>query len=452
MSSKYPKSFKDVKCDILGVGVSNIALLKLLHREGAIVTARSKNTPSPEILQTLNALCKRVILGERYLDDLNGQYIFRSPSIRPDLPEIGNAVSQGATLGSEWELFFHRAPCQILGITGSDGKTTTVTIAEKLLNRSFLGTKRKAYAAGNIGIPLISLLDTLKHDDIVVAELSSFQLMTLDKAPESAAITNITENHLDYHYDMDEYVHAKLNIFGNNCKRAIIPEHSFFQNIKSSLSQHNKKVITSGFDKNNDIYCCENQIYYHNTPILNVSDIVLSGKHNIANYMTAIALCDNFINSTVIRCVASTFSGVEHRAQLISEINGVRYYDSSIDSTPSRTAVTLSCFDKPLTVICGGYDKNLDYSPLADALEKHATAVIVTGSSAPKLLAAINALHKRSFSVYHESDFDSAVRLSTSLTVTGGTVLLSPACASYDRFSNYKERGTRFAQLVTSIT
>ncbi|MBR2461205.1 MAG: UDP-N-acetylmuramoyl-L-alanine--D-glutamate ligase [Clostridia bacterium] len=448
MSSKYPNSFKDVECEILGVGSSNLALAEFLHKEGAHITARANVPPSLSVAERLMFITDRQIYGKDYLENIKGQYVFRSPSIRPDIPEIIAAVANGSVLGSEWELFFHRAPCRIMGVTGSDGKTTTVSIAQKILEASFQGTARKAYAAGNIGIPLISLLNILTEKDVVIAELSSFQLMTLDRSPEIAAITNLTPNHLDYHRDMDEYIISKLNIADAGCKQVIIPDTTPYHQIEQHLATKNIQVIKRGFLSSSDIYCDNSQIYFHNSAILNINDIAISGIHNVENYMTAIALCDNYpINNTIID-VARSFKGVEHRIQLIAEIDGIKYYDSSIDSTPSRTATTLACFRKPLTVICGGSDKNLDYGILADALERYATHVIVTGASAQKILSAINDLPKRSFNVMYKSDFHSAVKLSTQITPKGGTVILSPACASFDAFKDYKQRGEVFSKII----
>ena len=431
------------------MGISNIALAEYLHKEGALLTLRDRRPPSPATNAHLQALSQRCIWGEEYLSELSGEYIFRAPSIRPDITEFLRATASGSRLGSEWELFFHRAPCDIFAVTGSDGKTTTVTLTEKILSLS--QPHRQIIAAGNIGIPLISLLDDTTINDIIIAELSSFQLMTFDTSPKVSAITNITPNHLDYHKDMDEYVRSKLKIIGTETHRTVIHTERIPKEFHTH-SQNNNNLITCGFSDTDTIYCHSNKIFDHNLAVLNTESIKLKGNHNIENYMTAIGICGDLSTVDAINEVAEAFDGVAHRAQLVCNRNGIKYYDSSIDSTPSRTTATLQSLTTPITVICGGYDKNLTYEILADALNKNAYAVIVTGSSAPKILDAIYRLPSRNFLCFHEKDFEKAVIKAARITPQGGSVVLSPACASFDRFKDYKERGLFFQRIVDSFT
>ncbi len=445
MKNKYPKSFKGIQCDIVGMGISNIALAEYLHKEGAIITVRDKKTPSPLTEAHITSISDRRFFGESYLSELTGEYVFRSPSVRPDISELNSAVANGSVLGAEWELFFHRAPCDIFAVTGSDGKTTTVTLTERILSLS--QPQKQIFAAGNIGTPLISLLDKITINDIIIAELSSFQLMTFDALPKVSAITNITPNHLDYHKSMDEYVYSKLNIIGE--KTVLHPKH-IPSKIHPTL-KNKSNLISCGFCNSDTIYCYNNQIFDHNSAVLNTANIKLKGVHNVENYMTAIGLCGELATSEAINEVAQTFSGVPHRMQLIAEKNGVRFYDSSIDSTPNRTVASLQVMTTPTTVICGGYDKNLSYEMLADALNQKAFAVVVTGASAPKILEEIYRLPTRRFECYHIDDFEEAVKKATSITPSGGSVVLSPACASFDRFKDYKERGICFQNIVRSL-
>ena len=449
MKNKYPSSFCGVRCDIVGMGISNIALAEYLHDEGAVLTLRDKTAPFPAVQNRLALLADRCIWGEGYLHELSGEYIFRAPSIRPDIAEFKKAESNGSILGSEWELFFHRAPCDIFAVTGSDGKTTTVTLTEKILSLS--QPQKQIIAAGNIGVPLISQLSKTTINDIIIAELSSFQLMTFDASPKVSAITNITPNHLDYHKTMDEYVRSKLNIIGEETERTVLHPKRIPNEIISNI-KNNNNLIYCGFDNTNTIYCYNNQIFDHNLAILNTTNVRLNGAHNAENYMTAIGICGNLANKDAINEVAESFEGVSHRMQLVCEKRGIKYYDSSIDSTPSRTAVTLQSLSTPITAICGGHDKNLTYEILADALNKNAYAVVITGASAPKILEEIYRLPNRNFLCFYEEDFEKAVVKAAKITPQGGSVILSPACASFDRFKDYKERGLFFQRIVDSFT
>ena len=430
------------------MGISNIALAEYLHDEGAVLTLRDKTAPSPAVQNRLALLADRCIWGEGYLHELSGEYIFRAPSIRPDIAEFKKAESNGSILGSEWELFFHRTPCDIFAVTGSDGKTTTVTLTEKILSLS--QPQKQIIAAGNIGVPLISQLGKITINDIIIAELSSFQLMTFDASPKVSAITNITPNHLDYHKSMDEYVHSKLNIIGKNTQKTVLHPMHIPSEIYTNPKNTNN-LISCGFDNSNTIYCYNNQIFNHNSVILRSTDIKLKGIHNIENYMTAIGICGDLATKDAINAVAGAFEGVAHRMQFIGEKNGIKYYDSSIDSTPSRTAATLQSLTTPLTVICGGHDKNLTYEILADALNKNAYAAVITGASAPKILEEIYRLPDRNFLCFYEEDFEKAVVKAAKITPQGGSVILSPACASFDRFKDYKERGLFFQRIVRSL-
>lgn len=449
MKNKYPKSFDGVTCDIVGMGISNIALAEFLQKEGAIITVRDRTFPSSSVQTLLKKLSERQFYGENYLSDLSGDYIFRSPSIRPDIPELCSVIAKGAVLGAEWELFFHRAPCDIFAVTGSDGKTTTVTLTQKILSLS--QPFRHVHAAGNIGTPLISLIDKITINDIIIAELSSFQLMTFDVVPQVAAITNVTPNHLDYHRDMNEYVEAKSNIISPLTQRVILHPSRIPKELIHKASQNPHNTIYCGFSDSNTIYCHNSIIFNHNSPILDTQKLALKGAHNVENYMTAIGLCGELATKDAINCVAENFTGVSHRMQYITQRNGINYYDSSIDSTPNRTAASLQILSSPITVICGGYDKALSYELLADTLYKKAYAVVVTGDSAPKILEQIYRLPSRPFACYHVPDFEEAIKKAASVTPQGGSVVLSPACASFDRFNDYKERGLFFQEVVQSL-
>lgn len=443
-------SFVNKYCVVLGVGVSNRPLIDYLLSHGAKVEVRDKKSTEKlgEYADQLISRGVRLITGEGYLENIHGDFIFRSPGIRPDLGSIPEAVENGAYLISEMELFMELCPCPIIAITGSDGKTTSSTLTAKLLET----TGKKVYLGGNIGTPLLPYVEEMTEKDIVVLELSSFQLMTFTKSANYTAITNISPNHLDWHIDMQEYVDAKANIFRfKDNKKLILNANNSYSDYYASLS--NSPVEYFSAKKEADIALDEKGEYivYKGEKILKCSDILIPGIHNVENYMTAIILTKPFnIKIEDIKKIATTFPGVEHRLEFVREFEGVRYYNSSIDSSPSRTAAALSAIGCNPIVICGGYDKMIPFEPLAQALNKNAKAVILTGATADKIKKALEE-SKSELNIYTEYDFDDAVLKAKSIAEKGDTVLLSPACASFDRFDNFEIRGRYFKDKVKNF-
>lgn len=441
-------SFKNKRCVVLGLGISNLPLIDYLYGCGAVIEARDKKSKAdmPDAVKKLEKMNIKLITGENYLENITADYIFRSPGIRPDYSGINNAVQNGAVLLSEMELFVDMCPCPIVAITGSDGKTTTSTLTAKLLAES----GRKVHLGGNIGTPLLSKCDEISKDDIVVLELSSFQLMTMKKSPQYAAITNISPNHLDWHKGMDEYIEAKANIFKNEGNLKLILNKANTASLKYAQIA-NGKIEYFSAKVNSDICLDNGYIIYHGEKIISCKDIVLPGVHNIENYMTAIALTRDFdVTNEHVYNVASTFPGVEHRLEFVRTLNGVKYYNSSIDSSPTRTAAALSALDCKPIVICGGYDKNIPFDILAEALDKHAKGVVLTGATANKILTALNEINTK-LPIYVINDFDEAVNKARQIATEGDTVVLSPACASFDRFKNFEVRGKYFKNIVNNF-
>lgn len=472
--SELLENIKTKKTAIVGLGISNVPLAEFLSNISNALTLRDKKERNAldsrlSALESKGAVLK---LGEGYLDGLCEDIIFRSPGIRPDIPEFAKAVSGGATLTSETELFFELCPADIVAITGSDGKTTTTTLTGLILNASLKtgGKTNTAYVGGNIGIPMIPLLEKLKAEDLAVCELSSFQLQTAKKSARVAVITNISPNHLNWHTDMDEYISAKTNVFARggcemlitNAENSICLDIAKNTDIKTVLFSSKKRPESDSFRK---IWLDEGNIIYENENggrevIIKESEIKLPGTHNRENYMCAIAAtlaCGLPINAVKqgAREVALTFGGVEHRLEFVREINGVSFYNSSIDSSPSRTAAALSTFkDKNSVLICGGSDKNIPFDTLAENLIRCAKGVVITGEAGPKIYAALTASPNFAgckLKVIRESDFENAVKAAYSLAAEGDRVLLSPACASFDAFKNFEERGRRFKAIVNAL-
>ncbi|MBO5416799.1 MAG: UDP-N-acetylmuramoyl-L-alanine--D-glutamate ligase [Clostridia bacterium] len=459
------------RCDILGLGISNLPLMDILMNSGATVTVRDKKSRAElgDVCERAEATGVRFILGESYLDGIDADVIFRSPGIRPDAGSIPHALKNGAILTSEMELFLSLTKAKILAITGSDGKTTTTTLTHLFLKKQAERYRSsRAYVGGNIGTPLLSEYSNMSESDFSVLELSSFQLMTASFSPARAAITNITPNHLNWHTDMSEYIRAKKNVYGESTLLVLNAENGITEQIArerrdnivlfSSSKKSFEEFSLSGINVG-AIFLRDDEIVYsdgrNEETLLYASDIILPGKHNIENYMTAIALTYGLVDKDIYTEVAKTFGGVEHRLEFVRELDGVRYYNSSIDSSPTRTAAALSALAGPKVVICGGYDKNIPFDTLADALCGSVRCVILTGATAAKIKKALLECEKYSpdvITVIEKPEFADAVAEARAVAVSGDSVLLSPACASFDAFKNFEERGNRFKALVNNFS
>ena len=458
------------KTTVLGLGISNLPLIDFLLARGARVTVRDRK-PRAEIAQAdaLEAKGVHFITGEGYLDGEWGDVIFRSPGIRPDLPQIAAAVAGGALLTSEMELFFSLTPATVLGVTGSDGKTTTTTLIYRLLEaeaqRSQSGAR--VWVGGNIGMPLLPHVGEMCARDYAVVELSSFQLQTMRQSPHRAVMTNVTPNHLNWHTDMEEYVAAKSNI----CRHA--PIRQFVANACDPVTlelARNSDVDVTLFTAKREryaevvpeymrartraLYLRDGIIFYgdakRETPVLSTADILLPGVHNVENYMAAIAATWGLVSGEVIVSLARSFGGVEHRLEFVRELDGVRYYNGSIDSSPTRTAAALSALPGHPICICGGSDKHISFAPLAETLLHRAGGVVLTGETAPKIKAALLA-HPRwdgKLPLAEHPRFADAVEAARTMAGSGDIVILSPACASFDQFRNFEERGNTFKAIV----
>ncbi len=464
--------FQNKTAILLGAGVSNMPLAGYLVSHGAVVTARDKKTEEEmgENAGKLHSLGVSVVGGEHYMDNLRADYIFRSPGFRPDLPPLKEAVAQGAVLTSEMELFLENRPCTAIGITGSDGKTTTTTLISEILRHAVRDSGASVFLGGNIGEPMLHRIESMTERDYAVVELSSFQLMTVNSAPDVSVITNITPNHLNWHTGMEEYIEAKAKIL-SGCGRAVMNyENEITRRLAAdapcpvTLFAHESIPDTALRPEDSAVYEKDGVIVFRlageseEFPILSVSDIILPGRHNVENYMAAIAAVRGYASPEDIAAVARSFRGVKHRLELVHETGGVSYYNSSIDSSPTRTAAALSAMGKrSLVVICGGYDKNIPFEPLADALLRHGNirAVVLTGATAEKIEEAVKAhpdFDRRTFAILRKPDFAEAVYAASDAAERGDAVLLSPACASFDAFANFEKRGERFCEIVRTIS
>ncbi|MCI8332248.1 MAG: UDP-N-acetylmuramoyl-L-alanine--D-glutamate ligase [Clostridiales bacterium] len=447
----FKEYVKGKKVDVIGMGVSNTPVVDLLLDMGAKVCARDvkKREEKAELASALEHKGVQVLFGEHYLENLDADLILKAPGIRFDRPELVQAVEKGAVLTSEMELFFALCPATILGVTGSDGKTTTTTLIYEMLKRKY----GRAYVGGNIGQPLLPFVHEMTEKDFAVVELSSFQLHTMKRSPDVAVITNVSPNHLDWHTGMDEYIDAKKNLFRyqtaenrlvlnyeNECTRAMAAEAS------APVTFFSSKGIPQGAHA---VYEKAGAIYLDQEKVMDTKTILIPGRHNVENYMAAIGAVQGLVDKETICEVAKTFPGVEHRIEFVREHKGVSYYNSSIDSSPTRTAAALHSFKQKVIVILGGYDKNIPFEPLADPVKECVKAAVLTGKTAGKIE---NALKDTGVPIYHASDLAHAVYTASDLAGEGDIVLLSPACASFDAFANFMERGNRFKELVKELS
>lgn len=445
---------------IIGIGVSNTPLIRLMLQRGIRVTAcdradRAKFN-NDELLRELEELGAQLRLGEDYLKDLDQDVIFRSPGIRPDIPAFEAARARGSEITSEMEVFFKVCPCKKIAVTGSDGKTTTTTIIARVLEEA----GHTVHLGGNIGRPLLPDTNLMRPDDIAVLELSSFQLLTMDESPDIAVVTNLAPNHLDIHKGMEEYVAAKQNIYLHQkpTDRVVLNRdnditNAFAQDAPGQVVLFSRQnELEEGVVLENGVICVKKNGQCRE--VLPVSDILIPGVHNVENYMAAIAALDGIVPDLVFRRFAASFGGVEHRIELVREYKGVKYYNDSIASSPSRTIAGLRSFRQKVILIAGGYDKHIPYDDMGPDLVEHVKTMILTGPTAPKLRAAAEkapGFAESGMRILDADSFEDAVAKAVELAVAGDIVTMSPASASFDRFKNFMERGNTFKRLINAL-
>lgn len=447
MLEKYLSEHKNKKIGFVGMGVSNLPVIRSFISAGAKCIVRDKNDLSGrDFYAELSEKGVGFINGENYLDNIDEDMLFLSPAVRPDLEGINIACNNGTKITSEMEEFFNLCPCKTIAVTGSDGKTTTTTLIAKLLEAS----GKKVWLGGNIGINLFSTLDEITPDDFAVVELSSFQLMKLKKSPDIAVITNVAPNHLDWHIDMNEYVVSKKNIFNFQNADSLLVLNNDDEYCRSFIKEAKGSVRTiSGKTTDADICFDDKGIYENGELLVADEDIRIVGRHNRYNYSQAYTAVKDFVTPEILKKVASEFGGVEHRIEFVREVEGVKYYNSSIDSSPSRTKACLESFKEKVIAISGGYDKNIPYEPLADVFSRKVKFAILCGATSKKIAAVLDNI---GFTAYTFADnFTDAVNMAKDKAEFGDNVVLTPASASFDMFKNFAERGNTFKDLVNKL-
>lgn len=452
---EYFEAQKDKRIAFCGLGRSNLPLIDMYKKYGAQVIACDKRSFEElgEVALNLKNNGVELSLGCDYLSGLNADILFRTPGMNYNMPELKKLREQGVTITSEMEVFFELCPCTIIAVTGSDGKTTTTTVISEFLKAE----GKKVHLGGNIGKPLLPEIFDISSNDYAVVELSSFQLISMKSSPDISVVTNITPNHLDVHKDMKEYIEAKRNIVKYQNKDSVTVlnynneiTRSFAESILTEVRYFNKYV-----DGTQSVYRDADSIYFNNQKILDVKDIAIPGEHNIENYMAAIGAVWGIVGAETIVNVAKTFGGVAHRAELVRELDGVKYYNDSIASSPTRTIKgMLSLFEQKIILICGGYDKNIPYAPLGPVINEKVKTLILIGATGPKIEKAVieaENYSKDSLEILKAETLEEAVKLAKNCAEIGDIVSLSPASASFDMFRDFEHRGNYFKELVNAL-
>ena len=453
---EYFAQLQGKRVAVIGIGVSNRPLIERLLDRGVCVTAcdRKDRAALGELAAHLEARGCRLQLGEGYLDGLDQDVIFRTPGMRPDLPQLKEAVERGSRLTSEMEAFFAVCPCPIIAVTGSDGKTTTASVMAEMLRAA----GRTVHLGGNIGHPLLAETQAIKAEDIAVLELSSFQLLTMEQSPHIAVMTNLAPNHLDVHKDFAEYISAKENIFTHQCSQDIavfnydndITRRQSERAISQARLFSRKEELPEGVFLRGDAILLRRG--GREREIMRTTDIRLPGVHNIENYMAAIAALDGLVPDEAMRTVAREFGGVEHRIELVRTLHGVRYYNDSIATSPARTIAGLNSFSERVILIAGGKDKGIPYDSVGPVINDRVKLLLLCGASSVAIRKAVEqAENYNGLPIVDTADYREALSIAQSRAREGDVVILSPASTAFDRFANFMERGKVFKKLVMEL-
>ena len=438
--AEFNEKLKKSKIAIIGIGVSNLPLLDYLYNMNCNVTIFSDNKIEVDLSKYPYEI------HEDGLKDLVGfDIIFRSPGCLPTREEIIREKARGALVTTEVEQVIKLTPAKVIGITGSDGKTTTTTLTNLVL----VSSGYKTFLGGNIGTPLFTRINEMTEKDIVILELSSFQLMEMTVSPEISVITNITPNHLDKHKNMDEYIESKCNIYKNGHGILVLNADN---EITKNLQSNREVRYFSREKKTNYFYTLDDKIYFNDKVILEGKDLHIRGRHNYENICACLSATYDLIDLAKATAAIKEFNGVEHRLEFVREINGVKWYNDSVSSSPTRTIAGLNSYQEKIVLIAGGYDKNLDYTPIAKPILEHVSKLILFGATSDKIYnAVIKAKKDEDISIYQESSLEDVVARAKEVAIPGEIVLFSPASASFDMFKNFADRGKQFKDLVNEL-
>ena len=457
---EFNKFLDSKKVAIIGMGVSNLPLLDYFYDKNAKVTVFDKNTPSDEIMEKINKYRYEVEIGEYNLSRLNGfDIVFRSPSVLPTREELVTAANKGAIITSEIEMVLKLAPCKIIGVTGTEGKTTTTSIIYEILKSS----GKNCFLGGNIGKPIFTEIKNMKPEDIVVLELSSFQLMGMEVSPDISVVTNMYLDHLNIHSSYEEYQQAKKNIFLHQNENGVVIlnydneiTRKFADEVKSNLVYFSSlQKLKNGYVYDRKDETIKRYANGKSENILKKQEIKLRGIHNYENICAALAATASIVDEKSQIKAIKEFNGVEHRLEFVRELNGVKYYNDSIGTSPASTIAGLNAFDENIILLAGGSDKGLDYTEIGETIAKKVRVLLLTGPTAEKIenatKLAMNKAGKETVEIIHCKDLQEAVSTANEKAKSGEIVLMSPASASFDAFKNFIERGIKFKEFVNNL-
>ena len=456
---QYHSMIKTRSIGFIGVGVSHRELIRQYAAAGARLTVRDRRSLEElgDFGRELTQMGVRLMLGADYLRDITEEVLFRTPGMKFYTPELTEARRRGVAVTSELELFLALCPCPVYGITGSDGKTTSTTLIAELLRRS----GRTVHLGGNIGAPLLPVIDQVKPEDAAVVELSSFQLISMRRSPKVAVVTNVTPNHLDHHKDMQEYIDAKRNILlyqKQPCRAVLGYENEISRSMQKDCKGKQvwftrlHETDNGAFLRDDGMLCmAENGVV---TPFLAQKDVKLRGLHNIENLLAAAAAVWGEVPVEAIQLVGSSFTGVEHRIEPVRVLDGVTYYNDSIGTSPTRTIAGLRSFDQKVILIAGGYDKHIPYEPLAPEITAHVKNLVLMGATGPRIEKAVREdpnFNEAELPIQHADNMQHAVELARACAKPGDIIILSPASASFDLYPNFEVRGREFKSIVNAL-
>lgn len=464
-ASEFYSALQGKTVSFIGVGRTNLPLIEKFIAHGAKVSVRDKREAEAlgEDGAYLRGLGAELICGADYLENITEDMLFRTPGVPYLLPQLQAAKARGTAVTSEMEVFFDLCPCKIYAVTGSDGKTTTTSVIAEMLKAA----GKTVHLGGNIGRPLLPEIEKIRPEDVAVVELSSFQLISMRKSPDVAVITNLSPNHLDVHKDMDEYVNAKKNIFlhQNAFKRTVLNADNALTAACAGETR-GATLLFSRREQTNGAWCSESgEIYFGDTFVMRESDIQIPGKHNVENYLAAISAVWGDVPAETIVSVAKTFSGVEHRMEFVRELNGVRWYNDSIATSPSRAMIgTLSLYDFKIVMIAGGADKKVPFDELGGVIcDKVKTLILLSPehplegfkpAAAGKIEAAVRGAanyREGAPEIYNVHTMEDAVALAREKAQRGDIVSLCPAATGFDMYKSFAERGDIFRSVVQGL-
>ena len=459
-ATEFFRWVKGKKIAFIGVGVTNTDCIRLFAKKGAEVSVLDRKSR-----EQLGALADefeqsgiRLVLGDGYLDGLTGyDAVFRAPGMYFHHPALEKARQEGVVITSEMELFFRLCPCKTYAVTGSDGKTTTTTLIAEMLKAS----GKKVYKGGNIGRALLPVVEEVSSDDAAVVELSSFQLISMRQSPDVAVITNVAPNHLDVHRDMQEYIDSKKNLIlhQDGFSRTVLNRDNAITRDMTGLVRGELLTFSrqeaprfGAYLRQDGMLCM--RCHGAETEILPMEQIRLPGLHNVENFLAAYSAVWGDVPVEIMARTAQEFGGVEHRMELVRELGGVKWYNDSIGTSPTRTIAGLKAFGQKIILIAGGYDKKIPYEPLAPYLCEKVSHLILMGATGPKIQQALEACPDydgQHPALHWAESMEQAVQTADGLAGSGDIVALSPASASFDLYPNFEKRGEHFKRLVAAL-